>query len=431
MGIYLCKGRLHKQNMGKTLAEKILSLKSGSDASAGDIVVSMVDLAFVQDTTGPLTVREFWDNGFTKLANPLRTALFLDHAAPSPQRQLSTDHILLRKFARDTGALIFDVGEGVCHQLVAEKLARPGDVIVGADSHTVTAGGLCAFATGMGSSDIAVAFALGKTWFRVPETIKVVVSGRFKHGLYAKDLILHLIGLIGADGATYKALEFSGNVVNNMTVAERLTIANMAVEAGAKVGLFPSDRQTLEYLCSVGREADYQPLAADVDAVYERVIEIDATALEPTISKPHTVDNTATARELKGTKLDQVFIGTCTGGRLDDLAVAAAIFKNRKRHPQTRLIVTPASQKIYLEAIRLGYIEILVQAGANIMPPGCGACLGVHQGVLGDGEVCLSTANRNFKGRMGNPEGFIYLASAATAAASAIKGEISDPREVM
>ncbi|AHB13156.1 3-isopropylmalate dehydratase large subunit [Dehalococcoides mccartyi] len=417
--------------MGKTLAEKILSLKSGSDASAGDIVVSKVDLAFVQDTTGPLTVREFWDNGFTKLANPSRTALFLDHAAPSPQRQLSTDHILLRKFARDTGALIFDVGEGVCHQLVAEKLARPGDVIVGADSHTVTAGGLGAFSTGMGSSDIAVAFALGKTWFRVPETIKVVVNGRFKHGIYAKDLILHLIGLIGADGATYKALEFSGNVVNNMTIAERLTIANMAVEAGAKVGLFPSDRQTLEYLRSVGREADYQPLAADADAVYERVIEIDATALEPTVSKPHTVDNTATARELKGTKLDQVFIGTCTGGRLDDLAVAAAIFKNRRHHPQTRLIVTPASQKVYLEAIRLGYIEILVQAGANIMPPGCGACLGVHQGVLGDGEVCLSTANRNFKGRMGNPEGFIYLASAATAAASAIKGEISDPREVM
>ncbi|BAZ96967.1 3-isopropylmalate dehydratase large subunit [Dehalococcoides mccartyi] len=422
---------MHKQNMGKTLAEKILSLKSGSDASAGDIVVSKVDLAFVQDTTGPLTVREFWDNGFTKLANPSRTALFLDHAAPSPQRQLSTDHILLRKFARDTGALIFDVGEGVCHQLVAEKLARPGDVIVGADSHTVTAGGLGAFSTGMGSSDIAVAFALGKTWFRVPETIKVVVSGRFKHGIYAKDLILYLIGLIGADGATYKALEFSGNVVNNMTIAERLTIANMAVEAGAKVGLFPSDRQTLEYLRSVGREADYQPLAADEDAVYERVIEIDATALEPMVAKPHTVDNTATARELKGTKLDQVFIGTCTGGRLDDLAVAAAIFKNRRHHPQTRLIVTPASQKVYLEAIRLGYIEILVQAGANVMPPGCGACLGVHQGVLGDGEVCLSTANRNFKGRMGNPEGFIYLASAATAAASAIKGEISDPREVM
>ncbi|MGE0903415.1 3-isopropylmalate dehydratase large subunit [Dehalococcoides mccartyi] len=417
--------------MGKTLAEKILSLKSGSDASAGDIVVSKVDLAFVQDTTGPLTVREFWDNGFTKLANPSRTALFLDHAAPSPQRQLSTDHILLRKFARDTGALIFDVGEGVCHQLVAEKLARPGDVIVGADSHTVTAGGLGAFSTGMGSSDIAVAFALGKTWFRVPETIKVLVSGRFKHGIYAKDLILYLIGLIGADGATYKALEFSGNVVNNMTIAERLTIANMAVEAGAKVGLFPSDRQTLEYLRSVGREADYQPLAADEDAVYERVIEIDATALEPMVAKPHTVDNTATARELKGTKLDQVFIGTCTGGRLDDLAVAAAIFKNRRHHPQTRLIVTPASQKVYLEAIRLGYIEILVQAGANVMPPGCGACLGVHQGVLGDGEVCLSTANRNFKGRMGNPEGFIYLASAATAAASAIKGEISDPREVM
>ncbi len=417
--------------MGKTLAEKILGLKAGTDVSSGDIVITPVDLAFVQDTTGPLTVREFLNNGFEKLANPSKTVLFIDHAAPSPNSQLSTDHITLRNFAEKTGCVLSDAGDGVCHQLVAENIAAPGDVIVGADSHTVTAGGLGAFATGMGSSDVAVAMALGKTWFRVPETIKVVCSGKFHKYVYAKDLILHLIGLIGADGATYKALEFAGETVDNMTIGERLTIANMAVEAGAKVGLFPSDETTRKYLKTQGREKQYRPLSADADAVYERIVNIDVSKLEPTVSKPHTVDNTAPAKDLKGTKIQQVAIGTCTNGRIEDFEIAASILKGKKRHPSVRLLITPASRTILKQMIKAGYAETLLDAGAIILPPGCGSCLGLHQGVLGDGEACLSTANRNFKGRMGNPDSFIYLGSPATAAATAITGEITDPREVL
>jgi 3-isopropylmalate/(R)-2-methylmalate dehydratase large subunit len=416
--------------MGKTLAEKILTQKSGVDARAGDIVISKVDLVFVQDTTGPLTVRQIQKAGI-KVANPEKTVVFFDHAAPSPGAALSNDHMLLRQFAEQTGVKLSDVGEGVCHQRVVESLAKPGDVIVGADSHTVTAGGLGAFATGMGSSDIAVAMSLGKTWLRVPETFKIQVIGGFRKGVYSKDLILHLIGLIGADGATYKSLEFAGDAINRMSISERLTISNMAVEAGAKVGIFASDQFTQEYLKQQGRGQDYLPLFADADAAYEKTITIALNKLEPTISKPHTVDNTATARELKDTKIHQVFIGTCTNGRTEDLALAASILKGKKRHPNTRLIVAPASKDILLEAIKKGYISTLIESGAIILPPGCGACLGVHQGALGNGEVCLSTANRNFKGRMGNPESFIYLASTATAAASAIKGEITDPRDVM
>jgi len=417
--------------MGKTLAEKILSLKSGTEAKTGDIVISRVDLAFCQDTTGPLTVRQFLESGIKNPAQPEKNILFMDHAAPSPQSALSNDHIFLRQFAAQSGVNLSDVGEGVCHQIVAEKWAKPGDVIVGSDSHTVMAGGLGAFATGMGSSDVAIAIALGKTWFRVPEAVKVNISGRFQKGVGSKDIILHLIGLIGADGATYQSLEFSGPAVDQMPMSERLTISNMAVEAGAKVGLFPSDDITRQYLQKQGRGQDYQALAADADAVYCRVIDIDLDKLEPTVARPHTVDNTTTARQLKGTKIQQVFIGTCTNGRIEDLALAASILKGKKRHPGTRLIVGPASKAVLLEAIRLGYLTTLIEAGAIILPPGCGACLGLHQGVLGNAEACLSTANRNFKGRMGNPDSFIYLAGVATAAVSAIQGEITDPREVL
>jgi 3-isopropylmalate/(R)-2-methylmalate dehydratase large subunit len=416
--------------VGKTLAEKILTKKSAGDAYAGDIVIARVDLVFVQDTTGPLTVRQFQSGKFQKLANPKKTALFFDHAAPSPNRQLSNDHKLLRQFAHDMGCLKYDVGSGVCHQIVAEALAKPWDVVVGSDSHTVTAGALGAFATGMGSTDVAVIFALGKTWLRVPESFKINVTGKFNASVGAKDLVLYLIGDIGADGATYKALEFGGDGLANMTMSDRFTVANMAVEAGAKVGLFPSDDITKAYLKSQGRENDFQPLEADKDAVYEKTIDIDLGSIEPMVAKPHQVDNTAKAKELKGTKIQQVFIGTCTNGRLEDLAVAANILKGKKHHPDTRLIVAPASSKVLLEAIAAGYIKTLLEAGTVILPPGCGACLGLHQGVLADGESCLSTANRNFKGRMGNPEASIYLASPATAAASAIKGEITDPREV-
>ena len=417
--------------MGKTLAEKILSENSGSDAHAGDIIIARVDLAFLQDGTGPLALRQLEESGLGQAANPDRVVLFLDHAAPCPSRELANDHITLRQFARKSGVQICDVGEGVCHQLVLEYYANPGEVILGADSHTVTAGALGAFATGMGSTDVAIAIALGKTWLRVPESFSVEVSGRFAKGVYAKDLALHLIGSLGADGATYKSLEFSGEAIANMGMAERFTLANMAVEAGAKTGLFPTDGTTQAYLESRGRGALFYALCPDPDAVYEQVITIDASSLEPTVSKPHSVDSVALARELTGIKVAQVFIGTCTNGRLDDLAVAAAILSGKRRHPRTRLLVAPASQEVLGEAIEAGYIQTFLEAGGVLLPPGCGPCVGVHQGVLGDGEACLSTANRNFRGRMGNPEAYIYLGSPATAAASAIAGEITDPRELM
>ena len=417
--------------MGKTLAEKMLGAKSGSEARAGDIVVANVDLAFVQDTTGPLTVRQFQAAGFKSLAGSLKAAVFLDHAAPSPSSELSNDHVFLRNFARQSECFLSDVGGGICHQIVAESLAKQGDLIVGADSHTVTAGGLGAFACGMGSTDVAVVFCLGKTWFRVPESIRIAVTGKFPDGVYAKDLILHLIGQIGADGATYGSLEFGGDTVSGMSISQRLTVANMAVEAGAKVGLFPADEITREYLSAQGRGGDYQPLFPDADAIYKRTINIDVAKLGPTVAKPHAVDNIASVRELKGTKIQQVFVGTCTNGRLADLEVVARILKGRKHHPQTRLVVAPASRGVLLAAITAGYIDTMLQAGAAILPPGCGACLGLLQGVLADGESCLSTANRNFKGRMGSSGAFIYLGSPATAAATAIKGEITDPREFL
>lgn len=416
--------------MGKTLSEKILSQKSGVEAKAGDIVIVPIDLVFVQDTTGPLTIKQFHESNFKGIAAPERCAIFLDHAAPSPSRELANDHLQLRHFADETGCLLSEVGEGVCHQLIAESLANPGDVIVGADSHTVTAGALGAFATGMGSSDVAVALALGKTWLRVPDTFQIKLEGDLPNRVSAKDLILYLIGKIGADGANYKALEFGGNTISTMTMSQRLTVANMAVEAGAKVGLFPSDKITLDYLRSQGRGHQYKPLEPDADANYEKVIPIKVDQLEPMVALPHSVDNVAPVGQLADIKVDQVFIGTCTNGRLDDLAIATDILKNKKVHPKTRLIVAPASRNVLNKALKAGYIQTLIEAGAVLLPPGCAACLGLHQGVIGDREVCLSTANRNFKGRMGSPEAFIYLASPATAAATALTGKITDPREV-
>ncbi len=417
--------------MGKTLAEKILSTKTKDSAKAGNIIIANVDLAFVQDTTGPLTARQFRAAKFERTAKNARTAVFLDHAAPSPNSALSDDQALLRDFAQQTGALISDAGDGVCHQIVAESLAKPGDLVVGADSHTTTAGALGAFACGMGSSDIAVAMALGRTWLRVPESTHISLSGTFSPGVYAKDLILHLIGLLGADGATYKALEFGGEGVFALGMSERLTVSNMAVEAGAKAGLFPADEATRYYLASQGRSRDYRKICADDDAVYERTIEIKLGHIQPMVAKPHSVDNVSPVIDLSGVKVQQVFIGTCTNGRLEDMAVVAKMLSGRKRHPRTRLIVAPASREVLQASIRAGYIQTMIDAGAIILPPGCGPCLGLHQGILGDDESCLSTANRNFEGRMGNPDAFIYLASPATAAATAIKGQITDPREVL
>jgi 3-isopropylmalate/(R)-2-methylmalate dehydratase large subunit len=417
--------------MGKTMAEKIIGEHAGKEVRAWDIVVVSVDVCLTQDGTGPLAVRQLQKIQLEKAAQPERTVLFLDHASPSPRKELSNDHMTLREFAKKTGAIISEIGEGVCHQVINEAYVRPGDILIGADSHTCTGGALGAFATGMGSTDVAIGIALGKTWLRVPETFKVVVNGEFAKGVYAKDLILHLIGLIGADGATYKALEFAGPTIEEMSMSGRLTLSNMAVEAGAKAGLIASDEVTRRFLEASGRGEHFRAIEPDPDAQYERVIEIDAAKLLPTVSFPHTVDNTRTIDKAKGVKIDQIFIGTCTNGRLEDLKVAAEILRGKRRHPQTRLIVVPASRQAYLDALELGYLTVLVQAGAAVLAPGCGPCVGVHQGILGDGEACLATQNRNFKGRMGNPEAFIYLGSPATAAATALEGKIADPREYL
>ena len=410
--------------MGKTLAEKILSAKSGQDAHAGDIVIANVDVAAFQDGTGPLGVRQLQKMNLER-AKASRSIVFIDHAAPSPRKELSNDHILLRRFCEKTGAILSEVGDGVIHQRLVESFARPGDVVIGADSHSCTSGALGAFATGMGSTDVAIGMAMGKTWFKVPETFRIEVNRTFQPGVYSKDLILYLIGMLGADGATYKALEFGGETIDNMSMESRFVLSNMAVEAGAKTGLIASDRITKEYLKSRNRVKDWITIFPDKDAKYEKVIKIDASKIEPQIAFPHTVDNTRPISKVKNIKVNQVFIGTCTNGRIEDLKIAAKILKDKKRASHTRLIICPASRDVYLDALRLGLLEIFVRAGASIMGPGCGPCVGVHEGILGDDEVCLSTANRNFKGRMGNPKGYVYLASPATAAYSAIKGEIT------
>ena len=416
--------------MGLTLAEKILSEKVGHTVKAGDIVVTTVDVAAAQDGTGPLAARQVEELtkqlNIDKLRAP-EVIFFIDHAAPSPRKELSNDHKYLREFTKKYGVKLSDVGEGVIHQRLVEEFVKPGDVVVGADSHTTTSGALCTFATGMGSTDVAVAMTLGKTWLKVPESIKVIYKGKMPPNVYSKDIMLYLIGMIGADGATYKALEFGGPVIEQMCMEERFVLSNMAVEAGAKVGLIASDSKTREYLEMQGRGDEWRSIAADEDAEYEKIIEIDISELEPQVAFPHRVDNVHPVSEAKGIKVDQVYIGTCTNGRITDLRVAAKILEGKKVHPDVRLIVVPASRQVFLQALKEGLIEIFVKAGATVLGPGCGPCVGVHEGVLADGEVCLSSQNRNFKGRMGNPEGFIYLASPAVCAVSAIKGEITAP----
>lgn len=417
--------------MGKTISEKIISSHAGRDVFAGDLAVVDVDVVMAQDGTGPLAVSQLKKMGFEKVKNPAKSIFFIDHAAPSPRKELSNSHMILRQYAESAGMVLSEAGEGVCHQILVESFVSPGDIVIGADSHTCTPGALGAFATGMGSTDVAVGFALAKTWLMVPQTIKVNFNKFPSKGVYSKDLIIYVIGKITAEGATYKALEFDGSFAHNMTMDDRFTISNMAVEAGAKAGIFGSDETTKRFLASQGRINDYKEIIADSDAIYEQVIDIDCSMVEPMISMPHTVDNVCPVSKIEKVKINQVMIGTCTNGRLSDLAITAKILKGKKVNKNVRLIVVPASRKVYIEAIREGIIESLAESGAIIQSPGCGPCVGVHQGILGDAEVCLSTQNRNFKGRMGNPDSFIYLSSPATAAYSALKGYIADAREIM
>ncbi|MFL7812599.1 MAG: 3-isopropylmalate dehydratase large subunit [Anaerolineales bacterium] len=412
-----------------TLAEKILSHKFGSEVSAGDYIVVPVDLILAHEGTAPLAIDQFEALDQQQLS--VQGLFFSDHAAPAPRKELASVQQRLRLFAQQKGGKFYPPGAGICHQVVAEEWVSPGQLVLGADSHTVSGGALGAFSTGMGSTDIGIALAYGKTWLRVPESIRVEFHGKLPFGVYAKDIVLALIKVLGDDGAIYKALEYGGPALEKLSLEERLTLSNMAVEAGGKAGLCPSDEITQAYLVEQGRPEDFQEIQADPGADYDRLLAIDLTDLTPRVAKPHFVDNVCPVEDVQGLEIDQVFIGTCTNGRFSDLEIAASILKGRSVAPGLRLVVGPSSRNVYKKALQAGLIEILLDAGAVILPPGCGPCVGVHQGVLADGERCLSTANRNFKGRMGNPEAEIYLASPATAAASALTGAISDPRDFL
>jgi 3-isopropylmalate/(R)-2-methylmalate dehydratase large subunit len=413
---------------GKTIAEKILSAHSGSDATAGDIVVADVDFVMGQDGTTPLAIRALESMGVDTVFDPAKVAVVMDHSSPSPIEGVSALHTMMREFGKKTGAKVYDVGCGVCHQLIPEAgHVVPGDLMVGCDSPTCTYGALNVFSTGVGSTDGAAAMASGKLWFKVPETMKVTYNGELQPGVFSKDLVLALAGHIGADGATYMALEFHGPVIEALSVDARMTISNMAVEVGAKAGLMRADEKTLQWYEGRGERVP-QRVDPDADAIYAEEVTLDASTIGPQIAKPHAVDNVSPIEEVAGTPIAQGFIGTCTNGRLEDLKIAAGILRGRSVHPDVRLIVAPASKRIFLDAMEAGYVRDLVEAGAVFVTPGCGPCVGTHNGVPSDGENVISTANRNFKGRMGNSRAFIYLASPATVAASAIEGAITDPR---
>ncbi|SRR5579884_2830669 len=412
-----------------TLIEEIFSRKLDRRVHAGEIVVAPVDYAMSHDNTTPLAIESF-----EKLNRPLwdpdRVIVVFDHMVPAPTPQAAELHQRIRAFIAANGITkVFT--EGICHQVMVEKgLVRPGDIVVGADSHSCTYGALGAFGTGMGSTDVAVVFATGKTWFRVPETIRVNISGSLRPGVFAKDTVLRLAAVLGVDGATYQSLEFGGPAVEAMGLSDRMTLSNMAVEMGAKAGLIEPSQGILAYV-EDRSGGPASTVRATPDARYVRTVDLDISSLEPQVACPSEVSNVVDVGSVEGEHIDQVFIGTCTNGRFEDLQQAASILSGRRVSPRTRLVVTPASSEVYLAALKSGAIAALVQAGAQITTPGCGPCIGRHQGVLGAGERGLTTQNRNFRGRMGHPDSQLFLASPATAAATAVEGVITDPRRFL
>ena len=414
-----------------TLTEEIFSRRVGRTVEQGETVVVDVDRVMSHDTTTPLAMQAFrklsQQNG-GRVFDPQRSHIVFDHIIPAATIQAATLHRDIRTFAREQDISILQ--EGICHQVMPERgYVVPGDIIVGADSHTCTYGALGAFATGMGSTDIGVAYATGRAWFRVPSTINVRLAGTLPPGVYTKDVTFEIVRRIGVDGANYRAIEYTGELIERISVSERLTLCNMAIEMGGKAGLVAPDATTQEWLR--GRTEREYPMLRPCNPRYEQIVEIDASTLQPMIACPPDVNNVVPIETVEHVKIDQVFLGTCTNGRLDDLAIAASILQGKTIHPETRMVVIPASREVYLEAMRLGYLETFARAGVSVGTPGCGPCIGRHFGVLAPGERALTTMNRNFTGRMGDPTAEIYLGSPAAVAATALTGHITDPRNFL
>ncbi|MBZ5580443.1 MAG: 3-isopropylmalate dehydratase large subunit [Acidobacteriia bacterium] len=414
-----------------TIAEKILSAKSGKSAvTPGEIVEACPDLVMSHTATWR-SASVMKRIGATKLYDPERLAIVLDHISPAKTEKYAADQQISRNFAREHGVRKFyDVDAGIAHLVLMEAgHVAPGDLIVGTDSHCTIYGSLGALGTGIGYTEVTSVWLTGKLWMKVPESVRIALDGWFPGGVYAKDLMLYLIGKLGADGCSYQSVEFYGSAIPELSVSERMTMANLAMEMGVKCVFVPPDQKTADYLQGrLPNAARYQPVYADADAVYGQRIDVDLAQLEPMVACPHEVENTKPVGEVAGTHIDQAFLGSCANAKYEDLVVAAKILKGRRVHPGVRLIVTPGSKQILLEAMNSGVLQALLEAGGMVTNPGCGACAG-DGGMLADGEVCLSTANRNFLGRMGSGKSSIYLSSPATLAASAIKGAIADPRE--
>jgi len=417
--------------LGKTFSEKLLCLKAEQEVSAGDVVTVSPDYILSHDNSAAI-IKEFEKLGLEKVSSPGKLVIVLDHVVPASSEKYAQNHKTIRKFVEEQKITnFFDIHHGICHQVLMENgFATPGKLILGADSHTVSYGALGAFSAGIGRSEVAALWATDEIWLRVPETLKVQIEGKLPRGIYAKDIILKIIGEEGADCANYKAVEFSGDAVKNMSIASRIVLCNMAAEMGAKNAYFAPDDAAISWLENRAKD-EFELICSDEDAKYQMVLHYDISSLEPQVAFPHTVDNVKPVSQAKGIKFHQAVIGTCTNGRLEDLVVAAQILKGKKVHPKVRVLVIPASGAEYLLALKEGVLETLVEAGCVVLNPGCGPCLGAHQGIIAPGEVALSTANRNFQGRMGSKDSFIYLASPATVAASAIEGQITDPRECL
>lgn len=414
--------------MKKTIAEKIFSVKSGQDVRAKDLVLADIDFCMGQDGTSGIIIDSFREMGAKKVFDPKKVAFVIDHSSPSPNMGVSAIHKKMRDFANEHGIILYDIGCGVCHQLLPERgHVAPGDLVIGADSHTCSYGAINVFSTGMGSTDVAVGVISGKNWFRVPETVKFVFKNQLKKGVYSKDLALFIARHAGADGLTYMAAEYTGSAIDKLSVEARFTICNMAIEIGAKAGIMEADEKVINWV-KQRSSRKFTPVKADKDAVYADVKEFDADKIVPQVAKPHAVDNVSDVDELEQIEVQQGVIGTCTNGRVEDLEIAASILNGKKVRSGVRLIIAPASREVFMDAMRKGIVASLIESGGVFVTPGCGPCVGTHNGVPSDGERVISAANRNFKGRMGNPDSEIYLASPATVAASMLTGRITDPR---